>query len=528
MALGGPLTIVDTNVMAEGNSRDSLRKVAPSQESLLNSKDSPTSEGTIAGSNLLPSQTVQFKREDSKAFDLEQVKHDYYEEKENADLELEERLAPSTEVMVEPTLKAGIVDNLLKQNRIAPDTHCNSLYPKSSLKVLRALRLDPGCGEPLVDANLLPGSARGIIADSVAAFLIFIRTRYSMFEARQWGEDGIRVAPVFRDLHFTNIHREADTGTQYLRRRLIGRTREEQVLGIIVYRTVNRIQTFEEYKRNTGANSSLTSSVDLKSFMKFIKRKREKVFTNAHQALSIEKVEDTYDYCLENLEELTNKLLESNDLEEAFHLIKGIDNLGDFYAYQIVCDMVEIGLLKFSDDSWTCLGPGAIKGLQEVRADGMFNVGDQELVRRLARIADYGLPHLGKQPVKFLNRRLSVKAVEHSLCEFFKFSRAVKNGTEKGRRYKPRERMEEKCDTCGSLRGGRDWKECILCLRSYHTDCAEDWQSTMMDFFLCKPCHAIEAAKGCQVLEEEEEPVRCKQSFVRLKKVGFENAGYKL
>ena len=47
------------------------------------------------------------------------------------------------------------------------------------------------------------------------------------------------------------------------------------------------------------------------------------------------------------MEELTNKLLESNDLEEAFLLLKGIDNLGDFYAYQIVCDMVEIGLLKF-------------------------------------------------------------------------------------------------------------------------------------------------------------------------------------
>ena len=58
-------------------------------------------------------------------------------------------------------------------------------------------------------------------------------------------------------------------------------------------------------------------------------------------------VQDTYRYCLKNLEELTRKLLESNDLEEAFHLIKGIDNLGDFYAYQIVCDMVEIGLLKF-------------------------------------------------------------------------------------------------------------------------------------------------------------------------------------
>merc|ERR1719153_1851715 len=111
--------------------------------------------------------------------------------------------------MVEPTLKTGIIDNLLKQNRIesAADTHCNSWYPKSSLKVLRALRLDPGCGEPLVDANLLPGAAKGVIADSVAAFLIFIRTGYSMFEARQWGEEHQRVSPVFRDLHFTNIHR---------------------------------------------------------------------------------------------------------------------------------------------------------------------------------------------------------------------------------------------------------------------------------------------------------------------------------
>ena len=37
------------------------------------------------------------------------------------------------------------------------------------------------------------------------------------------------------------------------------------------------------------------------------------------------------------------------------------------------------------------------------------------------RIADYGLPHLGKQAVKFLNRRLSVKAVEHRLYYLMPF-----------------------------------------------------------------------------------------------------------
>ena len=94
----------------------------------------------------------------------------------------------------------------------------------------------------------------------------------------------------------------------------------------------------------------------------------------------------------------------------------------------------------------------------QVRAEGMFNVGDQELVRRLARIADYGLPCMGEQAVKFLNRRLSVKAVEHSLCEFFKFTRAAKNGVERGRRYKPRKILVETCDICRGKRGGRDWK----------------------------------------------------------------------
>ena len=53
----------------------------------------------------------------------------------------------------------------------------------------------------------------------------------------------------------------------------------------------SRIETFEEYKKKTGSDSSLPSSGDLKAFVKFIKWKREKVFTNAHQALSVDKVE---------------------------------------------------------------------------------------------------------------------------------------------------------------------------------------------------------------------------------------------
>ena len=117
-------------------------------------------------------------------------------------------------------------------------------------------------------------------ADSIAAFLTFIRRRYSMFEARQRGEKLDEASPILKNMHFTNIHRyvsapkrpagqlmgdltlfgkefsqisvvivfasvnyecrEVDSGTRYLRRRLVGRSNQEQLLMIIVFRTINR------------------------------------------------------------------------------------------------------------------------------------------------------------------------------------------------------------------------------------------------------------------------------------------------
>ena len=47
-----------------------------------------------------------------------------------------------------------------------------------------------------------------------------------------------------------------------------------------------------------------------------------------------------------NLEQLTNIILDATGLEEAFMEINKIRFLGDFYSYQIISDMVEIGLLK--------------------------------------------------------------------------------------------------------------------------------------------------------------------------------------
>lgn len=100
-----------------------------------------------------------------------------------------------------------------------------------------------------------------------------------------------------------------------------------------------------------------------------------------------------------------------------------------------------------------------------------------------------------------------------SLCEFFKFTRAARDGGDrlKGRRkYKPRVRTGEMCNNCAGEKQDNKWQvgvlilllvetlcsqECILCGTSYHNTCLNNWTATTIGFFLCPPCHAIEVAK---------------------------------
>ena len=48
------------------------------------------------------------------------------------------------------------------------------------------------------------------------------------------------------------------------------------------------------------------------------------------------------------------------------------------------------------------------------------------MLERLQRKMDYGMQALNLILVRFLQRKMTSKSVEHSLCEYFKFCRAAK------------------------------------------------------------------------------------------------------
>ena len=171
MAERGPLAEVDTNVMAEGAPdkipSSSLGKVALPYESLLSGKNAVTVEGNKlysalghAASNSFLPETVELKREDRddhQEIDMEVDEHGLVDEGSDIEAESDDDQF-SGESWKERAEKPVIVRNLLVQEKEAIDMDRNfDSYPRSTLKVLRALGLEIGCGDPLVAANLLPG-----------------------------------------------------------------------------------------------------------------------------------------------------------------------------------------------------------------------------------------------------------------------------------------------------------------------------------------------------------------------------------
>src|SRR5690606_24157698 len=65
-------------------------------------------------------------------------------------------------------------------------------------------------------------------------------------------------------------------------------------------------------------------------------------------------------------ENLADKVLEAKSLKAIFDLLKGYPLIGNFMAYQIAIDLNYSNILAFSENDFTCAGPGALRGIEKV------------------------------------------------------------------------------------------------------------------------------------------------------------------
>ena len=155
---------------------------------------------------------------------------------------------------------------------------------------------------------------------------------------------------------------------------------------------------------------------------------------------------------------------------------------------------IELKIVSFDENEWTCLGPGAKAGLRKI-----FEVKSESeeltLTKHLTKIMSYCFKSLELNFPYFLNRKLTLKNIEHALCEYDKYYRFALNHGTRDRCFQSREVLDMKqCLACNDIISKLD-RKCVLCGSCCHVKCLDnEGVLTLVDnkWWLCSVCYDLE------------------------------------
>ena len=339
---------------------------------------------------------------------------------------------------------------------------------------------------------LLP-RGRGGAAEDVAAFFAFVHERQEIWRKRAtggdppWTDDGL-----LREYVFCNNYRELDRGTIYFRRCVEQRKRsraakrgaaeapeaafKDALWESLAYRLLNKIETFASAWRPGGGIPS-PEPKSWNAFAAFLRdaHARGPIFSNAHQTMGLERYLATMGDVRARLGALGAEVFAlRGDVEAVFKKLRTLNNVGPFLAWQVVCDLFESDALDAAatEDDWVMLGPGAKRGL--ARCFGKVHPIDElDLAKLLASVQRDAFRSLGLDFAFFAGKRLTLKNVEHCLCEFEKY----RNNGAGMRRYASRAHLDADvvCAVCEDATDAKDADLllCDLCNVPLHTFCLD-------------------------------------------------------
>jgi len=267
-------------------------------------------------------------------------------------------------------------------------------------------------------------------SSKVEDFFAWINERHQIYVNRfekkmpkPWTDD-----PIFQQWKFTNVFRQLDTGTIALHDALQCESdyrMEDIAFTIIWYRLFN----WHEHIKNLGI--TIASEYGYEKVEKYILKrheKGEKIFTSAHMTRGF-LCEDKHITYLRAVKDALNKsweiadcCIQDNLMEKAFKKLLNVYMIGDFTAYEIVCDFRFTKLLQEAKDrlTWANIGPGAKRGLRRLGMDESVQ-SIIDLYNLAFKYAKYRIKiHLSnaQQYPPF-----ELREIEHSLCEFDKYER---------------------------------------------------------------------------------------------------------
>ncbi len=292
--------------------------------------------------------------------------------------------------------------------------------------------------------------------DELDNFWRFIHERHKIWYQRfvlgrpaPWTKD-----TILTEFKFTNVYRELDRGTAFLLDNICEKGEPiDQVWNIIVYRMFNRISTYEHLKWHSFERWS-----NPKFFRKYFDALRafgeqgNPLYTDAHMVCAyehfpgkdkLERFEYIFQGVISQMDTLMRIINKAKSLETVHKALTRFPGIGPFLGYEMAVDISYCSWNNLGEDEWVNPGPGCQRGLKAIFPGVKSDKDCQWLIKVLRQIQKkewlrLKLPFDG---IAYQGKELTLRNVEHCLCEYFKYWKA-KNG--KGR---PRNRFSPQTKT---------------------------------------------------------------------------------
>lgn len=403
-----------------------------------------------------------------------------------------------------PNKKLKADDDDVPAIRVRVSAPRRDLTVKDSLSLWKIQGLEEmksGWKIPKLPEHLQP-SARAI-----ADFFLFMYERQCIWERRNLGMVGPWTANVLLQTRsFCNVYRELDRGTCFFRAKILDlyesleKWTEEEWLTVVLwasycYRQVNRIESFQD------------GFPDINNLPKFV-RGMEKTkknaangvgvsfFSCAHQTTNFRQYELNLKMVAKKdgalLKSVVNIILNAKEnLWECHKAARKLPGIGPFFGWQILCDLEESRCLQF-DGSFVELGPGAKDGLQKIFPEPTGR--ELRLAQELVKHQSIVYEALGLSFPYWEGKALTLKEVEHALCEYSKFKRGVTdNAKTTMREFQSRTAMDlDKQCSRRCEEPSADGMFCDTCLLFFCNKCVHIPFQTSASW-ICYRCHLITA-----------------------------------
>lgn len=247
---------------------------------------------------------------------------------------------------------------------------------------------------------------------------------------------------IFQEYKFTNVFRELDRGTIHYKEKILDYwvanwdrhdAPEKFLFETLIYRHFNYIFTWEAIEdliRNIDKDLSWQQRLYEKL------DKLDRVYTNAHNVTGVQwggysrKINNTI-YLINHWKKIVHHwsltIFKTKSMQECFNYVRDeIMGCGGFTSYEVVCDFSYLpdNIIPWDDNQWANAGPGCRRGLNRIFPN--FGDNQDDCQRAIKFLRDYQGQFLNEYELPFYEYpgKLTMRAIEHSLCEFSKYAKA--------------------------------------------------------------------------------------------------------